>query len=744
MKNKIGVYIKTALACVSAALVFSACGGQEETGTPQATAQSSPTQSVPTQAAAEAALPSNAAAEAAEAEEVAPTEAGSPTDGPSPTPRPTSADRTEVVVQGELATENEVSDVLEQNRSKAKKLNFICTQALYDTLSANSFGKLELLMLKAGVTGDVYYSSSVRKIELRNFNSTGMAWKECSNETDIKKAIAEFAEAKQYAFTLICPTTLASGLKGGTKLYNYAAQAGYEDITLSVKGNGCIEFKQGKFFAEPYSVVSSADEFSAAVKGYAEKEENKFYIIREYDFNEKLKQDTRSATIMVDASMLEKYTCSSSKSGLYHYTNVTYTKDPKTVCYSDDDVVKAIKEMGKKGAKDFRLYLVGDLIEKLSSSDWKGLHELEIKGGLSSTDMSYSVSGTVREIKYSKARIAANPVSFSTMDAVISYVEKEVRAGTKEITLFCTASLYQELIGDLDNRFAVLQDGMTKICDLVAHAGILDLELGAYRTWHSITLDIENLYPGLEIALAVENGKEKELSSQLQKTLTEAQKMAKDCKSTDPRETAMAIHDAICKCTEYETRNSRSDNDTAVGVLLNGKADCDGYADAFYLVGMLAGLEVRYQHGDGKNSSLSDFFNTATHMWNLVKLKGSWRAVDLTWDDSEKDVQYTWFDLGKDRARRDHKWNEDMTPALLEKTDLSKRPENEFSVKSLADVQKAVKTAYSKNYSTFMFVFDDENYTDEQAARNEVQKQFNKSFKYSSNKEMRMLTIYMK
>ena len=57
--------------------------------------------------------------------------------------------------------------------------------------------------------------------------------------------------------------------------------------------------------------------------------------------------------------MLDKYSCSSNKIGIYEYSNVTYSDEPKMVCYSEDDVVKAISQMGKQKISSFRIYLVG-------------------------------------------------------------------------------------------------------------------------------------------------------------------------------------------------------------------------------------------------------------------------------------------------------------------------------------------------------------------------------------------------
>ena len=62
-------------------------------------------------------------------------------------------------------------------------------------------------------------------------------------------------------------------------------------------------------------------------------------------------------------------------------------------------------------------------------------------------------------------------------------------------------------------------------------------------------------------------------------------------------------------------------------------------------------------------------------MWNLLKIDDTRRMVDVTWDDAEGETRYLWFNIGKDRASRMHKWNPETTVPLLDKTDLSTRSE---------------------------------------------------------------------
>ncbi|ETP73898.1 Transglutaminase-like superfamily protein,putative cell wall binding protein [Lachnospiraceae bacterium JC7] len=56
--------------------------------------------------------------------------------------------------------------------------------------------------------------------------------------------------------------------------------------------------------------------------------------------------------------------------------------------------------------------------------------------------------------------------------------------------------------------------------------------------------------------------------------------------------------------------------------LVNGKAVCQGYAEAFQELCESAGLSTR-------------IVSNSTHAWNLVKLDGEWYHVDITWADDD-------------------------------------------------------------------------------------------------------------
>lgn len=87
-------------------------------------------------------------------------------------------------------------------------------------------------------------------------------------------------------------------------------------------------------------------------------------------------------------------------------------------------------------------------------------------------------------------------------------------------------------------------------------------------------------------------------------------------------EKEMEIVRWIVENCEYRSMGGPYDwvDATAYSCIVNGKACCSGYADAFLQMAKACGLSARYIH-------------STSHAWNLVKLDGDWYHVDVTWED---------------------------------------------------------------------------------------------------------------
>lgn len=92
----------------------------------------------------------------------------------------------------------------------------------------------------------------------------------------------------------------------------------------------------------------------------------------------------------------------------------------------------------------------------------------------------------------------------------------------------------------------------------------------------------------------------------------------------------LAVHDTLVKSLEYYSAEETVNNTHNIyGAFVEKKAVCDGYAKAFKYILDSVGIECILVNGKATNST----GKTESHMWNYVKLKNNWYAVDVTWDD---------------------------------------------------------------------------------------------------------------
>ena len=60
---------------------------------------------------------------------------------------------------------------------------------------------------------------------------------------------------------------------------------------------------------------------------------------------------------------------------------------------------------------------------------------------------------------------------------------------------------------------------------------------------------------------------------------------------------------------------------SAVGAMLDGQANCQGFADVLYLLCGLCGIACEYRCGRGERQ---------LHVWNAVRVNGEWQEVDAS------------------------------------------------------------------------------------------------------------------
>lgn len=156
-------------------------------------------------------------------------------------------------------------------------------------------------------------------------------------------------------------------------------------------------------------------------------------------------------------------------------------------------------------------------------------------------------------------------------------------------------------------------------------------------------------YPGDRIVDAYRSGRQMSLTVDEKRAMTEVVTMvnAAKAKAADAWELEVLLHDALCERITYDDHTRQVDdplnpprNLTVIGALLDGKANCQGYADAFYTVASIAGFTV---------SRMSVKTPNDLHMVNTILLDGAWYVVDVDSNDHDNGpVHYRLFNVGRE------------------------------------------------------------------------------------------------
>ena len=140
----------------------------------------------------------------------------------------------------------------------------------------------------------------------------------------------------------------------------------------------------------------------------------------------------------------------------------------------------------------------------------------------------------------------------------------------------------------------------------------------------------------------------------------------------------LAIHDYIIEHCEYSTGREDDKNEfRAYGALVDGKAVCNGYAEAMSLLLSCAEVENRYVIGtaiqpfsvDRNTEDKGDGGHPENHAWNQVCINQKWFNVDATWDDPDIGmpvVSHRYFNITDEILREDHTWSEEKAKKCVD------------------------------------------------------------------------------
>lgn len=183
-------------------------------------------------------------------------------------------------------------------------------------------------------------------------------------------------------------------------------------------------------------------------------------------------------------------------------------------------------------------------------------------------------------------------------------------------------------------------------------------------------------------------------------------------------EKELAIHDYIVTNCQYGYVDySQEYAYRAYGVLVQGKAVCNGYAEAMSLLLSCVDVENYIMVGEAYSDGEWEL-----HAWNAVLLDGQWYQVDATWNDPLPDRGYyaghTYFNVTDDIMDDTHKWENDtyndcdsMAYNYFEYNDLITNEAGLLSIvqqaaaKNITGTVEAVVTDYNASEFDWQFVF---------------------------------------
>ena len=242
---------------------------------------------------------------------------------------------------------------------------------------------------------------------------------------------------------------------------------------------------------------------------------------------------------------------------------------------------------------------------------------------------------------------AANSEEAATLREFAAALEIHAARLDGSFTVLCDPSVVAQL-----KQSSPVGNDISYLDEILSAAG----QSGVYRySWLDNGIEFTDIswYAGWRILCCYQSGRTDLLSAREAQTLEAALALVSGASGSD-LEKERYIFDALCARITYDREdNGSGEKDCAIGALLNGRADCDGYADAMVLCCGLAGIPCRYMHGSSRKTDLPS--SEGNHLWNLVCIDGTWLICDVTWGDHEE-TSYLYFNIGLQDAEASYNW----------------------------------------------------------------------------------------
>lgn len=254
---------------------------------------------------------------------------------------------------------------------------------------------------------------------------------------------------------------------------------------------------------------------------------------------------------------------------------------------------------------------------------------------------------------------------FVTFDEALEYIQTQAETLPETVTV---------VVKDMPGSYILRSDILN--ANIQQRLGYQFSKVSYNEETRALTV-IPSYYPGQKIVYAIRTGDFSKLTPEEQKVYEIALDLVEQARAADPDPEAMELwlHDWLCENVEYDSPYEYVypedfvglDELTCVGALRDGKANCQGYTDAFYLLGTMAGLKVYVIFGYAEDGG---------HCWNGVFLDGKTYTVDVTFNDSfcqEPDQwTYIWYNNVLDLDEYNVLGGSTLFPNMVTRKDLSK------------------------------------------------------------------------
>ncbi|MBQ9537203.1 MAG: hypothetical protein IJU79_05380 [Desulfovibrionaceae bacterium] len=219
----------------------------------------------------------------------------------------------------------------------------------------------------------------------------------------------------------------------------------------------------------------------------------------------------------------------------------------------------------------------------------------------------------------------------------------------------CVEERLSEFVVNFTQGYLASNDDLLYSCNLPhVHSRILTKTARSAKVLYKISY-----YPGMRVADAYIQHNTASLSDEERELYNIALDIIRKAQYMTPLQAELFFHDTLCHYVNYYTDTPGKKLPryaTAIGALIDHRANCQGYCDAFYMLCSMFGLKVDMQSGIASNQK---------HVWNVVEIEGKWYAVDVTWDDNDTKknnftfISHKYFNAPKEIMRTTHNWKEE-------------------------------------------------------------------------------------